>query len=52
MMVRPPSALPIILLLLFVGVLAERLNVGLGGAARGGAYIDYILTGILVMTNG
>jgi ABC-2 type transport system permease protein len=43
---------PVLLLLLFVGVLGGALNAGLGGAARGGTYIDYVVPGILLMTAG
>jgi ABC-2 type transport system permease protein len=43
---------PVLLLLLFVGILGGALNAGLGGAAHGGTYIDYVVPGILLMTAG
>ena len=43
---------PIILLLLFVGVFGGTLGTGLGPAAQGGNYIDYVVPGILLMTAG
>jgi ABC-2 type transport system permease protein len=43
---------PVLLLLLFVGVFGGALNAGLGGATHGGAYIDYVVPGILLMTVG
>lgn len=46
-------AVPIFLLLLFVGVFGNTLRAGLGAAApAGGRYIDYLAPGILVMTAG
>jgi len=39
---------PVLLLLLFVGVLGGALTAGVGG----GAYIDYVVPGILLMTVG
>lgn len=45
-------ALPVVLLLLFVGVFGGALNAGLGAAPPGGGYIDYLVAGILLMTVG
>ncbi len=43
--------MPIIILLLFVGVLGGTLGAGLGPAVQGGAgYIDYVAPGIILMT--
>jgi ABC-2 type transport system permease protein len=42
-------ALPVVFLLLFVVVLGETLGAGLGAAAPSGAYIDYVVPGILLM---
>ena len=62
--VRNPSAiimtvaLPVLLLLLFVGVFGDALKAGSGagsgaGAGRGpGDYIDYLVAGVLIMTVG
>ena len=56
--VRNPGAmimtigLPVILLLLFVGVFGGALSAGLGPAAHGGDYIDYVVPGIILMTVG
>ena len=56
--VRNPGAmimtigLPVVLLLLFVGVLGGALNAGLATSAHGGDYIDYVVPGILLMTVG
>jgi ABC-2 type transport system permease protein len=53
--VRNPGAmimtigLPVVLLLLFVGVLGGALNAGLG---NGGDYIDYVVPGIILMAVG
>lgn len=41
---------PIILLLLFVGVLGDTLGAGLGRAADGGGYVDYVAPGIILIT--
>src|SRR6266851_5625846 len=41
---------PVVMLLLFDYILGGTLGQGLGGAARGGQYIDYLVAGILVMT--
>ena len=41
---------PVVMLLLFDYILGGTLGQVLGGAARGGAYIDYLVAGILVMT--
>jgi len=43
-------AMPVLLLLLFVGVFGGALNVG--PMPRGGGYIDYLVAGILLMTVG
>jgi ABC-2 type transport system permease protein len=40
--------MPVLLLLLFVGVFGGAMQVGVGG----GAYIDYVVSGILLMTVG
>jgi ABC-2 type transport system permease protein len=46
-------AVPVFLLLLFVGVFGNTLHAGLGGVSpAGGTYIDYLAPGILVMTSG
>ncbi|MEV6873039.1 ABC transporter permease [Amycolatopsis sp. NPDC051128] len=45
-------ALPVVLLLLFVGVFGGALTMGLGPASRGRDYIDYLVAGILLMTVG
>jgi ABC-2 type transport system permease protein len=45
-------ALPVVLLLLFVGVFGGALTAGLGTATRGRGYIDYLVAGILLMTVG
>lgn len=43
--------IPILLLLLFDGVLGHALRAGLGAAvAGGGSYVDYLTPGILIMT--
>jgi ABC-2 type transport system permease protein len=41
--------MPVVILLLFVGILGNTLAAGLGRAASGG-YIDYIAPGIILMT--
>jgi ABC-2 type transport system permease protein len=45
-------AVPVFLLLLFVGVFGNTLHAGIGGASPGGSYVDYLAPGILVMTSG
>jgi ABC-2 type transport system permease protein len=45
-------ALPVLLLLLFVGVFGGALNAGLGAIPQGGDYTDYLVAGILLMTVG
>src|SRR5258708_1323474 len=40
---------PVVMLLLFDYILGGTLGQGLGGAARGAPYIDYLVAGILVM---
>lgn len=45
-------AVPVVFLLLFVGVFGHALRAGLGAAASGASYIDYLAPGILVMTAG
>ena len=42
-------AVPVLLLLLFVGVFGAALKAGLGPVSHG-AYIDYVMPGIIVMT--
>ncbi len=42
--------LPIAILLLFVGLLGHTLGAGLGHAAAGGGYVDYVAPGIILMT--
>lgn len=43
--------MPIVILLLFVGVLGDTLGAGLGRAAAGGAgYVHYVAPGIILMT--
>src|SRR5260370_5739996 len=41
---------PVVMLLLFDYVLGGTLGRGLGDAARGALYVDYLVPGILVMT--
>jgi len=41
---------PVVFLLLFVYVLDGPIGAGLGDAARGGSYVDYLVPGILMMT--
>ena len=41
---------PVVMLLLFDYVLGGPIGHGLGSAARGAPYIDYLVPGILVMT--
>ncbi len=43
---------PIIMLVLFVYVFGGAIGVGLSGVAHGGAYIDYVAPGILIMAVG
>lgn len=56
-LVRYPSmvimtlAMPVLLLLLFVGIFGGALTAGLGATA-GGGYVDYVVPGILLMTVG
>lgn len=45
-------ALPVLLLLLFVGVFGSTLNAGFGEARQSDDYIDYLVPGILLMTVG
>lgn len=45
-------ALPVFLLLLFVQIFGDALQVGIGPAAHDGEYIDYVLPGILLMAVG
>jgi ABC-2 type transport system permease protein len=42
--------IPVIILLLFVGILGDTLGAGLGTAATGGGYVDFITPGIILMT--
>ena len=44
--------LPIIMLLLFNYFFGGAVGAGLGGVARGGAYINYLAPGIVIMTVG
>lgn len=41
---------PVFILLLFVGVLGDTLGAGLGRAAPGGGYVNYVAPGIILMT--
>jgi len=41
---------PVVLLLLFVYILGGPIGNGLGAAARGASYVDYLVPGILMMT--
>src|SRR5262249_57493396 len=41
---------PVVLLLLFVYILGGPIGNGLGEAARGAPYVDYLVPGILMMT--
>jgi ABC-2 type transport system permease protein len=41
---------PVVFLLLFVYILGGPIGHGLGGAARGAAYVDFLVPGILMMT--
>jgi ABC-2 type transport system permease protein len=56
--VRNPSAIimttamPVLLLLLFVGVFGGALDAGLGAGRNGADYIDYVVPGVLIMTVG
>jgi ABC-2 type transport system permease protein len=50
-MVIMTLAMPVLLLLLFVGIFGGALTAGLGADASGG-YIDYVVPGILLMTVG
>src|SRR5437667_3660037 len=43
---------PIIMLVLFVYVFGGAIGAGLGGVVHGGAYINYIAPGIIIMTVG
>ncbi|MFL6121513.1 ABC transporter permease [Actinophytocola sp.] len=45
-------ALPVLLLLLFVGIFGGALTAGLGDGTPGHRYVDYVLPGILLMTVG
>ncbi|MDG4826208.1 ABC transporter permease [Asanoa sp. WMMD1127] len=45
-------ALPVFMLLLFVGIFGGALNAGFGSAAQGADYIDYVVPGILLMAVG
>ncbi len=52
MMTISGMAVPIVLLLLFVGVFGHALGAALGAPSAGARYIDYLAPGILVMTAG
>jgi len=41
---------PVVMLLLFVYILGGPIGAGLGEAARGAAYVDFLVPGILMMT--
>jgi len=41
---------PVVLLLLFVYILGGPIGAGLGDAARGAPYVDFLVPGILMMT--
>jgi ABC-2 type transport system permease protein len=41
---------PVVMLLLFVYILGGPIGRGLGDAARGGSYVDFLVPGILTMT--
>ena len=41
---------PVVMLLLFVYILGGPIGRGLGDAARGGSYVDFLVPGILIMT--
>lgn len=41
---------PVVLLLVFVYILGGPIGSGLGAAARGASYVDYLVPGILMMT--
>ena len=41
---------PLVILLLFAGLLGDTLGAGLGPAATAGGYIDYVAPGIILMT--
>jgi ABC-2 type transport system permease protein len=43
---------PIIILVLFVYVFGGAIGAGLGGVTHGGAYIDYLAPGIIILTVG
>jgi ABC-2 type transport system permease protein len=45
-------ALPVVLLLLFVGVFGGALQAGFGPSWQGGDYIDYVVPGVLMMAVG
>ncbi|OLF14650.1 ABC transporter permease [Actinophytocola xanthii] len=51
-MVIMTLAMPVVLLLLFVGIFGGALNTGLGGGTPGRGYVDYVVPGILLMTVG
>src|SRR5258706_6084421 len=43
---------PIIILVLFVYVFGGAIGAGLGGVTHGGAYINYLASGIIILTVG
>ena len=45
-------ALPVFMLLLFVGIFGGTLQAGLGSTGQGSDYIDYVVPGILLMAVG
>ncbi|KAA2253595.1 ABC transporter permease [Solihabitans fulvus] len=45
-------AMPVLIMLLFAGLFGDTLGAGLGGAAHGGSYINYIAPGIILMGVG
>jgi len=45
-------AIPIVLLLLFVGVFGDVISAGISGTLRGSAYVNYLVPGIILMMVG
>jgi ABC-2 type transport system permease protein len=44
-----PILVPVVMLLLFVYILGGSIGAGLGDAARGASYVDFLVPGILMM---